>query len=166
MRFVFSLLAILLLAPFAQCQSVFEALEQCPSTLSGSSQPEQIHLQLTDDFTEMIVIWATDQRGDALVEWSSESGSGSANGDSYCYNHDKAFHMAKMTSLVAGEEVTYRVGDGNTWSADYSFTPIDQNADHFEWVAIADHGLSSEALDVTDAINYIWGHFIRRWKSR
>ena len=152
MRFVFPLLAILLLAPFAQGQSFAEALQECPSTLTGSSQPEQIHLQLTDDFTEMVVIWATDQRGDAVVEWNSDSGSGSANGDSYCYNHDKAFHMAKMTGLELGEEVTYRVGDGNTWSADYVFTPIDPDADHFEWIAIADHGLSSEALDVTDAI--------------
>ena len=152
MRILVTLLMILLLAPVAQAQSLNEALQECPSTLTGSSQPEQIHLQITDNPSEMVVVWATDQRGEAVVEWSTATSSDSSMGDSYCYNHDKAFHMAVMTGLPLGEEVTYRVGDGNTWSEEFTFTPIDPNADHFEWIAIADHGLSSEALDVTDAI--------------
>ena len=152
MRFLVPLLIILFLAPVTQGQSLGETLQECPSTMSGSSQPEQIHLQITDNPSEMVVVWATDQRGEAVVEWSTTSGSDSATGDSYCYNHDKAFHMAVMTGLPLGEEVTYRVGDGNVWSGESIFTPIDPDADHFEWIAIADHGLSSEALDVTDAI--------------
>jgi len=151
-RFLISLLTILVLAPLAQCQGLIEAMQECPSTLSGSTQPEQIHLQITDDYSEMVVIWTTDQRGDAVVEWSTATNSDSTNGESYCYNHGKAFHMAKMTGLPLGDEVTYRVGDGNTWSEEYTFTTIDPNAEYFEWIAIADHGLSSEALDVTDAI--------------
>ena len=152
MRILFSLLAILLLAPLSQAQGLAEALQECPSTMTGSSQPEQIHLQITDDPSEMVVVWATEQRGNAVVEWSSLSGSESATGDSYCYNHDKAFHMAVMTGLTMGEEVTYRVGDGNVWSNEFIFTPINPDAEHFEWISIADHGLSSEALDVTEAI--------------
>ena len=120
--------------------------------MSGSLQPEQIHLQITDSPTEMVVVWATEQRGDAVVEWSSESGSNSVTGDSYCYNHDKAFHMVVISGLTLGEEVTYRVGDGNVWSDEFTFTPFNPDADHFEWISIADHGLSSEALDVTAAI--------------
>ena len=152
MRLLFSLLIILLLAPLANAQGLAEALQECPGTMTGSLQPEQIHLQITDTPDEMVVIWATEQRGNAVVEWNSQSGSNSATGESYCYNHDKAFHMATMTGLTLGEEVNYRVGDGNVWSEEYSFTPYDPDADHFEWISIADHGLSSEALDVTDAI--------------
>ena len=151
-RLLFPLLTILLLAPLAQAQGIAEALQECPSTVTGSSQPEQIHLQITDNPNEMVVVWATEQRGDAVVEWSSETGSSSATGDSYCYNHDKAFHMVLMNGLTLGEEVTYRVGDGNVWSSEFTFTPFDPDADHFEWISIADHGLSSEALDVTEAI--------------
>jgi hypothetical protein len=120
--------------------------------MTGSSQPEQVHLQITDNPSEMVVVWATEQRGDAVAEWSSESASNSANGDSYCYNHDKAFHMVVMDGLTLGEEVTYRVGDGNVWSQEFTFTPFNPDAEHFEWISIADHGLSSEALDVTEAI--------------
>ena len=152
MRLLFPLLIILLLAPLAQAQGIAEALQECPSTMSGSLQPEQIHLQITDSPTEMVVVWATEQRGDAVVEWSSESGSNSVTGDSYCYNHDKAFHMVVISGLTLGEEVTYRVGDGNVWSDEFTFTPFNPDADHFEWISIADHGLSSEALDVTAAI--------------
>jgi hypothetical protein len=151
-RLLFPLLIILLLAPLAQAQGIAEALQECPSTMSGSLQPEQIHLQITDSPTEMVVVWATEQRGDAVVEWSSESGSNSVTGDSYCYNHDKAFHLVVISGLTLGEEVTYRVGDGNVWSDEFTFTPFNPDADHFEWISIADHGLSSEALDVTAAI--------------
>jgi hypothetical protein len=151
-RLLFPLLIILLLAPLAQAQGIAEALQECPSTMSGSLQPEQIHLQITDSPTEMVVVWATEQRGDAVVEWSSESGSNSVTGDSYCYNHDKAFHMVVISGLTLGEEVTYRVGDGNVWSDEFTFTPFNPDADHFEWISIADHGLSSEAQDVTAAI--------------
>jgi hypothetical protein len=120
--------------------------------MTGSSQPEQVHLQITDNPSEMVVVWATEQRGDAVAEWSSESASNSATGDSYCYNHDKAFHMVVMDGLTLDEEVTYRVGNGNVWSQEFTFTPFNPDAEHFEWISIADHGLSSEALDVTEAI--------------
>ena len=68
MRILFPLLTILLLAPLSQAQGLAEVLQECPSTMTGSSQPEQIHLQITDDPSEMVVVWATEQRGDAVVE--------------------------------------------------------------------------------------------------
>lgn len=148
MRIVIPLLVLLLILPMSQAQSLGETLQECPSTLTGSTQPEQIHLQTTEDATEMTVVWATDRRTDAVVEWNGQS----AEGQSYCYNHDMAFHLAIMDGLVAGEEVTYRVGDGNTWSDEFTFNVIDPNADTFEWIAIADHGLSDEAQEVSDAI--------------
>jgi len=151
-RIAFSLIAILFFAPIVQAQGVAESLQECPGTFTGSLQPEQIHLQVTDEPSEMVVMWATEQRGNAVVEWGTASLSNSNTGESYCYNHDMAFHMATMTNLELGNEVTYRVGDGSTWSGEYKFTPINPDAEHFEWIAIADHGLSSEGLDVSEAI--------------
>ncbi|HIA24745.1 MAG TPA: hypothetical protein EYM81_01455 [Candidatus Poseidoniales archaeon] len=147
-RIILPSLIILLLAPMASAQSIGEALQECPGTITGSTEPSQIHLQLTDTPSEVVVMWATARRGNAVVEWNGQS----ADGDSYCYNHDMAFHMATMTDLTPGEEVTYRVGDGNDWSQEYKFTPIDIDANRFEWIAIADYGDSSEALDVSEAI--------------
>jgi len=132
----------------AASQSIGETLQECPGTLTGSTEPSQIHLQLTDNPSEVVVMWATARRGNAVVEWDGQS----ADGDSYCYNHDMAFHMATMSDLTPGEEVTYRVGDGNDWSQEYKFTPIDIDANRFEWIAIADYGDSSEAVDVKEAI--------------
>ncbi len=144
------LMLVILFVPIVQAQGLVEALQECPATLTGNTQPQQIHLQVTENPAEMVVMWATEQRRDtAVVEWG---GGQSADGVSYCYNHDLAFHMAKMTDLTPGEEVSYRVGDGNTWSEQYTFVPIDNDAKHFEWIAIADHGDSTDALEVTDAI--------------
>ncbi len=147
-RMLLPMLIVLLLAPLTSAQSFGEVLQECPGTLVGSNEPSQIHLQMTDDQSEVVVMWATTGRGNAVVEWNGQS----ANGDSYCYNHDMAFHMASMADLTPGEEVTYRVGDGNTWSQEYKFTPIDLEENHFEWISIADHGDSSEAIDVTEGI--------------
>ena len=137
-----------LLTPLVQAQSLGESLQECPGTLTGSTQPQQIHLQTTDQPTSMVVIWATEGRSTGEVEWNGQT----ATSTDYCYNHDMAFHMATMTDLIPGEEVTYRVGSGNSWSEEYTFTPIDPNSKHFEWISIADHGDSSEGMDVSEAI--------------
>jgi len=74
--------------------------------------------------------------------------------ESYCYgNHNVAFHMATMTGLPLGEEIEYRVGTQNSDLTEwYNFTTIDPSANHFEWISIADHGDSSEGMDVSEAI--------------
>ena len=148
MRALCTLLVLLLIAPVVNAQSLNEALQECPGTMIGSTQPQQIHLQETGDPSSMTVIWATMGRSTGEVEWNGVTASSS----DYCYNHDMAFHMATMTDLIPGEEVTYRVGNGGSWSNTYTFTPIVQTANHFEWISIADHGDSSEAMDVSDAI--------------
>ena len=138
----------MLLAPLAHAQSLGETLQECPGTLTGSTQPQQIHLQMTDDASIMNVMWATEGRSTGEVEWNGQT---SPSVD-YCYNHDMAFHMATMTGLVPGEEVTYRVSSDGDWSEEFTFTPIDSSAQRFEWISIADHGDSSEAMDVSEAI--------------
>ena len=148
MRVLAPLLVLLLLAPLAHAQSLGETLQECPGTLTGSTQPQQIHLQMTDDASVMNVIWATEGRSTGEVEWDGQT----AASTDFCYNHDMAFHMASMTGLVPGEEVTYRVSSGGDWSEEFNFTTIDSTDDHFQWIAIADHGDSSEAMDVSEAI--------------
>ena len=148
MRNLAVLLIFILLAPLVQGQDLGETLQQCPGTLTGSTQPQQIHLQTTDQPTSMVVIWATEGRSTGEVEWNGQT----ASSTDYCYNHDMAFHMATMTDLIPGEEVSYRVGSGDSWSDEYTFTPIDPNLKHFEWISIADHGDSSEGMDVSEAI--------------
>ena len=64
----------------AASQSIGEALQECPGTMTGSTEPSQIHLQLTDNPSEVVVMWATERRGNAVVEWNGQS----ADGDSYC----------------------------------------------------------------------------------
>lgn len=137
-----------MLVPLAHAQNLAEAIQECPGTLTGSTQPQQIHLQITDDASVMNVIWATEGRSMGEVEWNGES----STSVDYCYNHDMAFHMASMTGLTPGEEVTYRVGSGGDWSEEFTFTPIDSSAQHFEWISVGDHGDSSEAMDVSEAI--------------
>mgnify|MGYP006106652641 CR=1 FL=1 len=137
-----------MLVPLAHAQNLGETLQECPGTLTGSTQPQQIHLQMTDDASVMNVIWATEVRSTGEVEWNGQTSPST----DYCYNHDMAFHMASMTGLTPGEEVTYRVGNGGDWSEEFTFTPIDSSANHFEWISIGDHGDSSEAMDVSDAI--------------
>ena len=148
MRNLALLLILVLLAPLVQGQDLGESLQECPGTLTGSTQPQQIHLQTTDDSTSMVVMWATEGRSTGEVEWNGQT----ASSMDYCYNHDMAFHMATMTDLIPGEEVSYRVGSGESWSDEYTFTPIDPNLKHFEWISIADHGDSSEGMDVSEAI--------------
>ena len=108
MRAISILLVFVLFVPLASAQSFNEALQECPGTLIGNTQPTQIHLQATDGPTSMNVIWATTARSTGEVEWNGQT----ATSSDYCYNHDMAFHMATMTDLVLGEEVTYRVGSG------------------------------------------------------
>ena len=138
----------MLLAPLAHAQGLGETLQECPGTLTGSTQPQQIHLQMTDDASVMNVIWASDGRSTGEVEWDGQT----AMSTDFCYNHDMAFHLASMTGLVPGEEGTYRVSSGGDWSEEFIFTPIDSTDDHFQWISIADHGDSSEAMDVSEAI--------------
>ena len=141
-------LVFLFLIPLVQAQNIGETLQECPGILTGNTQPQQIHLQTTDDTTSMVVMWATEGRSTGEVEWNGQS----TTSLDYCYNHDMAFHMAIMTDLVVGEEVTYRVGSAGSWSEEYTFIPIDPYSNNFEWISIADHGDSSEAISVSEAI--------------
>ena len=137
----------------ANAQSIFDTLTKCPGTVTGSTAPEQIHLQMGDSQGEMTVMWATESRTGSTVEWGIDGAiDQSADGTEICYQHDLVIHRAAMTGLPPDSNVTYRVGDGGTWSSETSFRTWPAEADRFEWIAIADHGDSSDGAATTASI--------------
>ena len=155
-----SILLILVLAtslPLAQAQT-FEQITECPFTFfTFDYEPEQIHIQSTDDPTTMNVIWASDASAGGQVSYLIGDDGYLVQSEEYCYaGHNMVFHLATMTDLIPEVEVTYWVctagGGESECSGNLSFTPIDPNAQNFEWISIADHGDSAEAEAVSDAI--------------
>ena len=156
-----SILLILVLAtslPLAQAQTTIseQSQFQCPLTVFGEYEAQQVHLQSTGDPTTMNVIWSsvTATGGGAYVQWFDSDGSiiGEDEAREYCYlGHNMVFYMATMSDLIPGQEVTYKIPSSEQF-LEFSFTPIDSNAQHFEWISIADHGDSAEGEAVSDAI--------------
>ena len=129
------------------------SLLSCPiSTLTGSNSPEQIHISLSQDESQMQVIWATETQTGSEVEWGLDGSlDNSAMGEETCYDHDMVFHSGVMTGLEIASNYSYRVGDGNDWSDVYTFMTRDVSSD-FTFLAFGDHGLSSEAMDTTTMV--------------
>ena len=129
------------------------SLLSCPiSTLTGSNSPEQIHISLSQDESQMQVIWATESQTDSEVEWGLDGSlDNSAMGEEFCYDHDMVFHSGVMVGLEVASNYSYRVGDGSVWSEVYTFQTRDVLSD-FTFLAFGDHGLSSEGIETTNMV--------------
>lgn len=129
------------------------SLLSCPiSTLTGSNSPEQIHISLSQDESQMQVIWATESQTDSEVEWGLDGSlDNSAMGEEFCYDHDMVFHSGVMIGLEVASNYSYRVGDGSVWSEVYTFQTRDVLSD-FTFLAFGDHGLSSEGMETTNMV--------------
>ncbi|MBJ23817.1 MAG: hypothetical protein CMB64_04030 [Euryarchaeota archaeon] len=121
--------------------------------------PEQIHIQLTQNPSEMLVIWATPGLTDSVVEYGIDIDDPTADkkiteGTEMCYDHNMVFHSATMVDLLPGIEYTYRVGDNHPrdWSDTFKFTTQDLQKDSFEFIAFGDHGMSDEAQDTANLV--------------
>ncbi len=147
------LFLLLLPASAGPAQAQFGNLFDCPaSTLFASSMPEQVHIALLDDPSQMQVSWATPGQTDSAVEYGLEEDlSNSVDGEEECYDHDMVFHTATMTGLDAASNYSYRVGDGSSWSSVFQFSTYDPSQP-VEFYGFGDHGMSSDALIIGDMI--------------
>ena len=135
---------------------------ECPlSTHAPISDhtPEQIHIQLTQNPSEMLVIWATPGLTNSIVEYGIGIDDPNAEknvveGTEMCYDHNMVFHSAIMTDLLPGTEYTYRVGDNHAadWSDTFKFVTQDLEKESFEFIAFGDHGMSDEAQDTANLV--------------
>ena len=126
------LLTTCLLAPSASAQL-------------GLTTPQQVHLSLTADSSEMAVTWVTELSAENEVEWglSEDALDQSATGGSRMYEWTVTIHSATMTNLSPNEEYFFRVGGASDWSGTSSFWTAANDSVHI--AAIADHSTSSAA---------------------
>jgi hypothetical protein len=104
---------------------------------NSSTSPEQLHLSLTDDPTEMTITWVTlKNTNTSTVQWGPGSAKPtsfpkSANGWVKTYTDggwEGVLHVAVMTNLSAGTTYSYRVGDALAgWSQVFNFTTFPTN---------------------------------------
>jgi hypothetical protein len=121
--------------PLGFC-SVFVPVCQNPCC-NTTTVPEQLHIALTNDASQMSVTWVTLQNTNtSTVQWGpAANASGvfphSANGWTKTYTDGGwvgVLHVAVMTNLSAGTTYSYRVGDANGgWSKVFNFTTFASN---------------------------------------
>jgi predicted phosphodiesterase len=144
------ILPLLMVVPSSSAQISLD----CPiSTLFADSTPEQTHLSMTQNPTEMQVSWATPGQTDSVVEYGLDGELGeSASGSSECYNHDMVFHTATMTGLQSASNYSYRVGDGSDWSSTFSFYTLPTPAASVKFLAFGDHGMSDNGMQTSQNV--------------
>lgn len=140
-------------AAYAAARKEIASLAWSPSNICGvaglcsfdccnaSNVPEQVHLSLTGEPSEMTAMWTTlRQTTDHVVQWGTAPGklssqSDAAAGASSTYTHFGwigMFHRAAMTGLAPGTRYYYRVGSANAslWSQEFSFRTLPDPSDN------------------------------------
>ena len=153
---LFTILFIGIFSPISSAQ-IIDINPNCPATthIISDHTPEQIHIQLTQSPSEMLVIWATPGLTNSIVEYGTgDTLDNSKDGFEMCYDHDMVFHYAIMTDLLPATEYTYRVGDNDApdWSDTFTFTTQDFEKESFEFIAFGDHGMSEEAENTANLV--------------
>ena len=153
-----ALFGIFFISIFTSISSAqIEINPECPISthISSDDTPEQIHIQLTQNPSEMLVMWATPSLTDSVVEYGiNENLDKSNSGAEICYDHNMVFHTAIMTDLLPATEYNYRVGDNDDsdWSETFTFSTQDFEKDSLEFIAFGDHGLSDEAQNTANLV--------------
>jgi predicted MPP superfamily phosphohydrolase len=166
-----------LLALLSLLSSFFANAMRKESVVHGSSardiQPQQIHLSLTGNLGEMVVMWMTnDDTDDSQVQyWPASSGQNStsrlkASGNSDHYYlvippyESPQIHWVYLTGLMENTKYYYVCGDPttNTFSSIYWFTTEVANSTYptpenpLVIASVADHGTSPDSQQVVNAL--------------
>ena len=139
--------------PFGLC-CMAGGICKIPCCVSPNA-PEQIHLSVTDDLTEMVVTWTTadmpSNTDGALVQWGSSASAlpSSASARTYSYTDGGwvgLLHTATMRGLARGATYYYRVGaPGGAFSEVLSFRTIDEAPEALHLGLIGDMGADIES---------------------
>jgi len=126
--------------------SVFIAVCTQPANTDPTGvAPEQVHLALTGDLSQMSVAWVTLNASASVVQWGPQPAGGSCAGaplPSSAAGFDRTYtqggwlgvvHVATMTGLARGADYCYRVGGVNSagvegWSAPIGFSTVPADA--------------------------------------
>jgi hypothetical protein len=155
--------------PEAVCAAAGRCTEKC---CLSATKPEQIHLALTRDSSEMRVTWVTEGISEQHVQWGPSASGLTFSSDSINSTYSRAgwigiVHTAVMHGLSSGVKVFYRVGNpSGDLSKVYSFTPIpsgvgmsDQAPLKFAVVGDMGYGPNSDATIATLSKWAIAGEF-------
>jgi predicted phosphohydrolase len=120
--------------PLGFCATLLLCHVECCPTPYG---PEQIHLALTGDLSEMAVSWTTLNATAAnTVQYGTSSSSLSQSVEGFTTTYESTgwlgvIHHAEMTNLLASTTYYYRVGSAkeNVWSDIYSFKTFSGKSD-------------------------------------
>ncbi|XP_053210301.1 acid phosphatase type 7-like [Panonychus citri] len=101
-----------------------------------SQQPEQVHLSLGSNPSEMIVTWTTfDSIGKPVVEYGTKkldllsTGSSSKFVDGGSERRSMLIHRVLLTNLVPGQTYMYHVGSEFGWSPIFWFAAVKNGSD-------------------------------------
>ena len=126
--------------------SVFIAVCTQPANADPTGvAPEQVHLALTGDLSEMSVAWVTLNASASVVQWGPQPAGQSSCEGAPLPNSAAGFertytqggwlgvvHVATMSGLARGAGYCYRVGGSNGaaegWSAAFGFTTVPADA--------------------------------------
>mmetsp|Transcript_12661 Transcript_12661/g.35618 ORF Transcript_12661/g.35618 Transcript_12661/m.35618 type:complete len:190 (-) Transcript_12661:146-715(-) len=141
------------------------------SAATGSGAPHRLHLQATDDPTEIIVWWMTPQETPTSFvrfgesEWGARTGGSrvaEGNGPPSIYSEPRDsggfrsefIHVVKLRGLPAREVVHYSVGHPDSgWSEPRQFMTRSQSETaQVKIVAFGDQDITRDARDVVNRV--------------
>jgi hypothetical protein len=122
--------------------------------------PQQVHLSLTGDPTQMVIMWVTASAKETLVLYGVTMGSYGMNATGITTTYDAGIdgwrgviHTVTLYNLRPSTKYYYKVGNGHDWSIDYWFTTAPSVGTPGVRIAtVADMGILPMGWGVTNQI--------------
>ena len=119
-----TLFLIILLIPF---------VIQLENIKADSIPPLDVHLSwMNDPTTTMTMTWRTTESTSSIVQYGLDSSYGNEESGA-----NSIYHSVEVTGLTPETTYHYRVGDGTTWSGDYTFK-TGTTGDHIQFIGVGD----------------------------